>query len=144
MPGGQVHKDFSYEANVQPDVDKLQGLAEDRVQLAERLMAVLTRHCGRLEYDINRIRVASGEAPLPNSVVTPAFEAAPPSLSLRGSNVAETRGVAESARMGSITLTPVGSISLPEPAPSPPAVTLSGGPAVKRKNVLLVSANARN
>lgn len=132
VPGGQAHKDLNFEAVVQPDIDKIQSLADDRVALAHRLVSILTRHCGRLEYDINRIRVAAGEAPLANAASTPAFDSGVSAISLRGNTVGDTRGgLMDSTRTGSITLTAAGSISIPESAPSPPATASPNGPATK-------------
>ncbi|KAG9051028.1 Histone acetyltransferase complex subunit [Tulasnella sp. UAMH 9824] len=142
VPGGQAHKDLNFEAAIQPDIDKIQGLADDRVALAHRLVFILTRHCGRLEYDINRIRVAAGEAPLANAASTPAFDSGVSAISLRGNTVGDARvGLMDSTRTGSITLTAAGSISIPESAPSPPATASPNGPATKRRRVGGVSGS---
>ncbi|KIO30203.1 hypothetical protein M407DRAFT_224964 [Tulasnella calospora MUT 4182] len=136
VPGGQAHKDLNFEATIQPDIDKISSLADDRVALAQRLVSILTRHCGRLEYDINRIRVASGEAPLANPASTPAFDSGVSAISLRVNTAGDARGgLVDVTRTNSIALTSVGSISIPEPAPSPPATASSNGPALKRRRV---------
>ncbi|KAG8956674.1 Histone acetyltransferase complex subunit [Tulasnella sp. 424] len=136
VPGGQAHKDLNFEATIQPDIDRIQSLADDRVALAQRLVSILTRHCGRLEYDINRVRVAAGEAPLTNVASTPAFDSGVSAISLRGNNVADTRGgLMDGTRTGSIALTTAGSITIPESVPSPPPTASSSGPAFKRRRV---------
>ncbi|KAG8902348.1 Histone acetyltransferase complex subunit [Tulasnella sp. 403] len=92
---------------VQPDLDRIEQLSQAKIELAQRLVAIMTRTCGRLDHDINRVRIASGEVPLP---VEPA-----PAISTRAADKA-----LESIRTA---------IAIPESAPSPPA---SSAPAVKR------------
>lgn len=94
-------------------MDKIEQLARAKVQLAERLVAIMTRTCGRLDYDLNRIRIASGEAPIPLE---------PPVASLAASSKVPDKLV-ESIRAA---------IPIPEQAPSPPP-TIITTPAFKRK-----------
>ena len=95
---------------VQPELDRIDLLAQAKVALAQRLVALMTRTCGRLDHDVNRVRIASGEAPLatdpiPQAVVPPA-----------SSRVADK--VLDSMRTA---------IAIPDPAPSPPASAGVGG-----------------
>ncbi|KAG8986918.1 Histone acetyltransferase complex subunit [Tulasnella sp. 427] len=142
VPGGQAHKELNFDTNIQPDIDKIESLADDRVELAERLLSIITRHCGRLEYDINRVRVAAGETPIPNAISTPAFDSGVPAIALRGNNISDTRGgLVDVTRTGSISLTAAGSISIPESVPSPPATASMAGPAQKRRRLAGGSLN---
>lgn len=109
--GGNT-KDANLMERLQPDLDRLDQLANKKVELAQRLVTLMSRTCGRLEYDLNRVRKASGEIPANPEPVPPAPRAV--------ERVVETVKAA---------------IAIPEPAPSPPSVP--GGPAFKRTPLAL-------
>lgn len=43
------------------DLDKIDKLSDDKIMLAERLVATLNKACGRLEQDLTRVRVSVGQ-----------------------------------------------------------------------------------
>lgn len=101
-------RDRDLSERIKPELDRIDQLAQAKVELAERLVAILTRTCGRLDYDLNRVRIASGEIP-----VVPD----PPQISIR---------VPEKVVMESIKT----AITIPESAPSPPPIPVAS-PAFK-------------
>lgn len=56
-------RDRDLAERIKPDLDRIEQLAQAKVELAERLVAIMTRTCGRLDHDLNRVRIASGEVP---------------------------------------------------------------------------------
>jgi len=59
--GAGTNKDHALTQKVTADLDKLDKLAEEKTALAERLVELLNKACGRLDYELDRIRVASGD-----------------------------------------------------------------------------------
>jgi len=62
MNGGALgNKDHALTQKISADLDKLDKLAEEKTALAQRLVEILNKACGRLDYELGRIRVASGD-----------------------------------------------------------------------------------
>ena len=94
---------------IQPDLDRIDYLADAKVELAERLVMLMQRTCGRLEHDINRAKgPPAAEMPFFSAQETP-----------------RTEKMLENIRTA---------ISIPDSAPSPPGGTPTG-PAFKRSLV---------
>lgn len=62
-------KDTSTPPKVNLEYSKVQQLAEEKVALAQRIVELLTKACGRLEVDLARVLVASGEVPPAETVL---------------------------------------------------------------------------
>ncbi|KAG8891066.1 hypothetical protein FRB98_000075 [Tulasnella sp. 332] len=114
-------RDRDLAERIKPDLDRIEQLAQAKVALAERLVAIMTRTCGRLDYDLNRVRIASGEVPAVPDL---------PVISL-GSRVPEK--VIENVK-------PV--VPIPEPVASPPPQPSVAAPAFKRRRMGGGSINA--
>lgn len=76
-PGtGPKDKDLLLPQKVQTDYEEVEKLGKQKIELANRLVELLSRACGRLDFDLGRIHSANGDT-LPE---------VPPSLSTSVSN----------------------------------------------------------
>ncbi|KAG9040169.1 Histone acetyltransferase complex subunit [Tulasnella sp. JGI-2019a] len=107
-------RDRDLAERIKPDLDRIEQLAQAKVELAERLVAIMTRTCGRLDHDLNRVRIASGEVPAVPDL---------PVISL-GSRMPEN--IVENIKLV---------IPIPEPAVSPPPTPSIATPAFKRRRL---------
>lgn len=92
-------RDRDLAERIKPDLDRIEQLAQAKVELAERLVVIMTRTCGRLDHDLNRVRIASGEV------------SAVPELPIISLGPRMSEKIVESIK-------PV--VPIPEPAASPP------------------------
>jgi len=137
-------KDINLTEKIQPELDRIEHLAQAKVELSNRLVMLLTRTCGRLEHDINRVRVASGEVPLMPTNTMNDFSTV--SLGIPSSVAGVGLGAASIAPVTRATNSFLDSvktaIAIPEPAPSPPSTTGLGG--FKRRKLGTASGAVNN